>query len=109
MAYDQDLAQRIKKTLAPLPGLEEKKMFGGVCFLIRGNMACGVHGSDLIVRVGLERYPEALRKPHVKLFDITGRPMKGWIMVASGGVTSESDLKGWVEQGVEFTATLPPK
>jgi hypothetical protein len=109
MAYDPNLAQRIQKTLAHLPGLVEKKMFGGVAYLIRGNMACGVHGNDLIVRVGPERHSAALAQAHTRVFDLTGRPMSGWIMVEPGGVTSEPDLKAWVDQGVEFAVSLPAK
>ena len=74
MPYDEALAQRIRRVLAPQPGLTEKKMFGGVGFLIRGNMACGVHGDNLIVRVGPARYEEALAQPHARVFDRTGRP-----------------------------------
>jgi TfoX/Sxy family transcriptional regulator of competence genes len=109
MAYDLNLAQRIRQVLAGQPGLVEKKMFGGVGFLIRGNMACGVHGNDLIVRLGAERYPQALAQPHTRPFDMTGRPMQGWVMVAPEGAASDHDLREWVSQGTAFAATLPPK
>jgi hypothetical protein len=109
MAYDQELAQRIRDSLTGIPGMEEKKMFGGVGYLICGNMACGVHGNDLIVRVGPKRYGQALTQPHTKIFDMTGRPMAGWIVVNPGGITLETDLKRWVAQGVEFAKTLPAK
>ena len=109
MAYDQALAQRIREALAGEPDLVEKRMFGGVGFLIRGNMACGVHGDDLIVRVGPGRYPEALARPHARVFDMTGRPMAGWVEVAPAGVASAADLRRWLTLGVEHARTLPAK
>ena len=109
MAYDQSLAQRIRAELNKLPGLQEKKMFGGVGFLVQGNMACGVHGEELIVRVGPQRYDEALSQPHTRPFDMTGRPMSGWVMVTPEGYETESDLRSWVRQGVEFARSLPAK
>jgi hypothetical protein len=109
MAYDEGLAQRIWEVLGEQPGLVEKKMFGGVGFMVHGNMACGVHKDMLIVRVGPEKHEEALARPHTKPFDITGRPMKGWVMVASDGYESDEALKGWVRWGVDFALSLPPK
>jgi TfoX/Sxy family transcriptional regulator of competence genes len=109
MAYDEGLAQRIRKVLAFEPGLVEKKMFGGVGFLLHGNMACGVHGDALIVRVGPARYAEALAQPHARVFDMTGRPMVGWVEVAPAGVASARDLRRWVTLGVEHAKTLPAK
>lgn len=109
MAYDEGLAQRIRDVLADLPGLVEKKMFGGVGFMVRGNMACGVNGADLIVRVGPERYENALAIPHTRPFDFTGRPMKGWVMVSPEGYEADSALESWVQQGVDFTRSLPAK
>jgi len=109
MAYNEALASRIQRILAPQAGLTEKKMFGGVGFMIHGNMACGVHKEDLIVRVGAEGYQEALQRPHTRPFDITGRAMRGWVMVASKGCASEGDLEGWVAQGVAFAKSLPGK
>jgi len=109
MAYDQSLAQRIRAELNKLPDLQEKKMFGGVGFLVQGNMACGVHGEELIVRVGPQRYDEALSQPHTRPFDMTGRPMSGWVMVTPEGYETESDLRSWVRQGVEFAQSLPAK
>jgi TfoX/Sxy family transcriptional regulator of competence genes len=109
MAYDQSLAQRIRAELNKLPDLQEKKMFGGVGFLVQGNMACGVHGEELIVRVGPQRYDEALSQPHTRPFDMTGRPMSGWVMVTPEGYETESDLRSWVRQGVEFARSLPAK
>jgi TfoX/Sxy family transcriptional regulator of competence genes len=109
MAYNEALAQRIRAELNRVPGSIEKKMFGGIGFLVKGNMACGVNGGDLIVRISPERYEAALTQPGVRPFDMTGRPMKGWIMVDPAGVQSPDDLKHWIEQGVHFAQSLPSK
>ena len=109
MAYDEGLAQRVRDLLEGHPGYVEKKMFGGVGYMLRGNMACGVNKDDLIVRVGLDRYEEALTQPVARVFDMTGRPMKGWVVVEPQGVEEDEDLEGWVQQGVDFALTLPPK
>jgi TfoX/Sxy family transcriptional regulator of competence genes len=109
MAYDEELASRVQAALGDLPGLEEKKMFGGVGFMVRGNMACGVHADNLIVRVGPEGYEAALTRPHARPFDLTGRPMKGWVYVAPPGCATESDLERWIMEGVDFASSLPPK
>lgn len=109
MAYDELLGARMRAVLGPLPGLEEKKMFGGIGFLVNGNMACGVHKNNMIVRVGPENYTAALARAHTRPFDMTGRPMAGWIMVEPLGCATESDLKAWVEQGLAFAASLPGK
>ena len=109
MAYNESLAQRIRDVLGERPGLVEKKMFGGIGFMVHGNMACGVHKEALIVRVGPERYEEALARPHTKLFDITGRPMRGWVMVTSDSYESDEALEDWVQQGLDFALSLPAK
>jgi TfoX/Sxy family transcriptional regulator of competence genes len=109
MAYDEGLAERIREVLGELPGLVEKKMFGGVGFMLRGNMACGVNGSDLIVRVGPEGYEAALGRPYAGVFDMTGRPMTGWVTVAPEGYEDDAALTGWVKQGVDYALSLPPK
>jgi TfoX/Sxy family transcriptional regulator of competence genes len=109
MAYDEGLAQRIRELLSNTPGLVEKKMFGGIGFLLDGNMACGVHGDSMIVRVAPEDHEAALRKPHASVFDLTGRPMRGWVVVAREGVEEAEYLRDWVEQGTAFARTLPPK
>ncbi len=109
MAYDEGLAQRIREVLGEQPELVEKKMFGGVGFMVRGNMACGVHKDALIVRVGPEGYEEALARPHTRPFDITGRPMKGWGMVTSDGYESDEALEDWVQRGLDFALSLPAK
>jgi TfoX/Sxy family transcriptional regulator of competence genes len=107
--YDLKLAERIRKEIDREANLEEKKMFGGVGYLIDGNMACGVHGGDLIVRVGPEKYEAGLAQPHTRPFDMTGRPMAGWIMVAPQDCALDVDLKDWIAQGVALARSLPPK
>jgi TfoX/Sxy family transcriptional regulator of competence genes len=109
MAYDENLVQRLRTHLDGVPGLTEKKMFGGVGFMVNGNMACGVHKQYFIARLSTEHYEQAMMKPHVKPFDITGRPMKGWIMVSAEGIGSEDDLKEWIQQGVTLARSLPWK
>lgn len=109
MAYDEGLAQRIREVLGAAPGLVEKRMFGGVGFMVQGNMACGVNKDNLIVRVGADQYQQALSRPHTRPFDMTGRPMKGWVMVGAPGYESDDDLKAWVQQGLDFALTLPAK
>jgi hypothetical protein len=109
MAYDEGLAQRVRRVLGEKPGLVEKKMFGGIGYLVQGNMACGVNRGDLIIRVGPEQYEAALSRPNTRPFDLTGRPMKGWVVVEPDGYEAEDDLKGWVEEGLGFALSLPPK
>ena len=113
MAYDEELAERIKgiikSGLEPGVSFEEKRMFGGVAFLLNGNMACGVHKGALIVRVGPEGYEEELGKPFAKEFDITGRPMRGWVMVAQKGCESREELTRLVRLGLDFALNLPAK
>jgi len=87
----------------------EKKMFGGVGFLVHGNMACGVNKDNLIVRVDPEKHSALLKKPHAKPFDLTGKPMKGWLLVEPDGCKTAKQLSAWVKEGVEFALTLPPK
>lgn len=109
MAFDEGLAQRVRELLHDHPGYQEKKMFGGIGFLIHGNMACGVIRDALIVRVGAEKYTESLLQPHVELFDITGRAMTGWVLVEEPGYRADQDLEDWVSQGFDYALTLPPK
>ena len=109
MAYDEGLLHRMRALLDEGPEVEEKKMFGGVGFMVQGNMACGILNDDLIVRVGPERYEEALAAPHARPFDITGRPMTGWVMVAPAGHAEDDDLNRWVQQGLAFAGSLPAK
>jgi hypothetical protein len=108
MAYDLKLAERIRSQLDGIPFVE-KKMFGGVAYLINGNVACGVNQDHLIVRVHPSKSSALLKKPHAKPFDITGRPMKGWLLVEPDGVKTVKQLSGWLKEGLEFTSALPPK
>lgn len=109
MAYDEDLAERVREQLATERGLAEKAMFGGVAFLLDGNMAVGLSGDELMVRVGPDRSDEALARPHTRPFDMTGRPMKGWILVGPDALGGERELGDWVAEGVAFARSLPPK
>ena len=109
MAYDEGLAQRIRESLADQPDLEEKEMFGGIGFMAQGNMVCGVLNDSLIVRVGPERYSEALTQPHTKEFDFTGRPMTGWVMVDVEGYQVDAALEEWVNLGITYALSLPAK
>ena len=108
MAYNLKLAERIRSELNSMPFVE-RKMFGGVGFLLNGNMACGVNKNDLIVRVDPEKHSALLKKPHAKPFDLTGRPMKGWLVVEADGCKTDKQLSAWVKEGVEFALTLPAK
>ena len=109
MAYDESLATRVKEILSVRADVAERKMFGGLAFMLAGNMCCCVTESGLIVRVGSEGYEEALALPHAGLMDFTGRPMRGWVLVRPGGLTSHAGLNEWVTRGIEFAATLPRK
>ncbi|MGD8405958.1 MAG: TfoX/Sxy family protein [Anaerolineales bacterium] len=109
MAFNEALAQRIRDVLYPLKTAEEKKMFGGLAFMIAGNMAIGVNRDDLIVRVGLENYEAALDVDGTDLFQPTGKPMAGWIIVATDGHQTDEDLKYWIAMALEFVDTLPAK
>jgi len=107
--YNLTLAQRIHDLIGDQPGLQEKKMFGGVGYILSGNMACGILNDDLIVRLGSEAMPEALAKAHVRPFDSYGKRMSGWVLVGPGGYAQEADLKDWIWRGVEFARSLPAK
>src|SRR5262249_9048130 len=109
MAFDETLAARIRDALARKRGVEEKKMFGGVGYLLNGNLLVGVWKDSLIVRLGSDNYDDALREPHVREFDITGRPMKGWVLVEPEGVEDDGQLIDWIERATRFVRTLPAK
>ena len=109
MAFSEELAERIRKGLARRKGVEEKKMFGGVGFLLNGNLVVGVRKDSLPVRLGPEQSDEALKEAHVRAFDITGRPMKGWLLVEPEGVEEDDQLKDWIERAVKFVGALPAK
>jgi TfoX/Sxy family transcriptional regulator of competence genes len=110
MPYDQTLAERIRSNLKEHPTIVEKKMFGGVGFMINGNLACGVQADDLIVRIGVENNATALSLPHVRPFmPVPGKPMVGWILVAPEGTSTDQDLQKWVGAGYEYASSLPEK
>ena len=109
MAFDETLAARIRDALARKRGVEEKKMFGCVCFLINGNALAGVWKDRLIARLGPEEGEAALRESHVRAFDITGRPMRNWVAVEPEGVESDDQLKDWIQRAIKFVKTLPKK
>ena len=109
MAYDETLASRVRGLLSDRPGYSERKMFGGLCFMINGNMACGIVGDELMVRLAPDRYDDALSQPHARPMDFTGRPMKSMVYVGPGGIGEAEALASWVERGARFAASLPPK
>jgi len=109
MAYDEGLADRVRDLLAIRSGLTERKMFGGIAWMLDGNMACGVAGDELLVRVAADDYERALAERHTRVFDMTGRPMKGFICVTPEGVADDEGLAGWVDHGADHAAGLPPK
>jgi TfoX/Sxy family transcriptional regulator of competence genes len=109
MAYDEGLATRVRGLLGGEPGVAERKMFGGLAFLLNGNMACGVSGDDLMVRADPARHADDLAEPGVRPFDLTGRPMKGWLLVAPAAHAEDDDLRRWVGRGLDYARSLPPK
>jgi TfoX/Sxy family transcriptional regulator of competence genes len=109
MAFDEALADRVRDLLAPRADLSERKMFGGIAFMVGGNMAVGVIGDDLMVRLEPADAERALAEPHARPMDFTGKPMKGMVFVDSAGTASEDDLAGWVDAGADFAASMPPK
>jgi TfoX/Sxy family transcriptional regulator of competence genes len=109
MPYNAEIEARIGKIIFSWENTENKKMFGGVCHLLNGNMFCGVYKDFLILRLGEANAAKALSLPFVRPFDITGKPMRGWVMVAQGGFRSDDDLTGWLNQAREFTGSLKPK
>lgn len=109
MAYDEALADRIRELLSPRAEVSERKMFGGIAFMVAGNMACGVLGEDLIVRLGEDEAERALEEDGVRPFDFTGRPMKTTVYVSPERTSDDAGLAEWVEAGADFAASLPPK
>ena len=109
MAYDEALADRVREKLSENPEISERKMFGGIAFMLSGNMAVGVSKDDLMVRIDPDDQDEALAEPGVRVFDMTGRSMKGWILVAPEAIDEDSGLQRWIETGLDFAGSLPPK
>lgn len=109
MAYDEKLATRIRKVLETQKNVSERKMFGGLAFMVGGNMACGIIGNELMVRVGPEAYESSLEEKHVRPMDFTGKPMKGMIYVAPAGIKAGPSLRKWVSRGAAYAAGRPKK
>ena len=109
MAYNEKLAARVRKALARRKGVSERKMFGGIAFMVGGNMCCGVIQDDLMVRVGPEAYERALALPGARPMDFTGRPMKGMVYVGQAGHRTDAALASWVKRGADYAASLPAK
>ena len=109
MAFDEAVARRVRNALAGSPDVVERKMFGGIAFMIRGNMCCGVIDDRLLLRVGPDGYEAAQSRPHVKPMDFTGRPMKGFVYVEPKGFASAGDLKAWIARAIMFALSLPAK
>ena len=108
MAYQESLAARVRVALNH-PHRTERKMFGGLSFMVHGHMVCGVLGDELIVRVGKDAYEDALKRPHAREMDFTGRPMKGMVYVGAEAIQDDDTLLAWVDRGLAFVETLPPK
>lgn len=109
MAYDEKLADRVRDLLERRRGISERKMFGGLAFMVNGNMACGILGKDLMVRVGPDEYDRALQRSGARPMTFTGRPMRGMVYVDPDGCRRASSLKSWVEQGLSYARSLPAK
>lgn len=109
MAYEEALADRVREVLAPREAVSERKMFGGLAFMVGGNMACGVMGTEIMVRLSREEAERALEAEHARRMDFTGKPMTGMIYVAEPGIAADADLAEWVEAGADHAASLPPK
>jgi len=109
MAYDETAAARVRKVLSGRRSLVERKMMGGICFMLGGNTCCGVCGSALLVRVGKDAYPKMLALDHVRPLEFGGRRPTGFVLVDADGYRTEAALKGWVQRGIDFAATLPAK
>lgn len=109
MAFDEALAGRVRSLLARRRGVTERRMFGGLAFLVNGHMACGVQGTALMLRLGPEGATAALRRPHVRPMDFTGKPLASMVYVEAAGCERDADLRAWVERALRFVAELPPK
>jgi TfoX/Sxy family transcriptional regulator of competence genes len=109
MAYDEAVAERLRKVLARRKGVNEKKMFGGIAFLMNGNMCCGVVDKNIVLRLGNEGAEKALDEKHTRVMDFTGTPLASMVYLRPAGYETEEDLRGWVKRAVDFTRTLPPK
>jgi TfoX/Sxy family transcriptional regulator of competence genes len=108
VAYDEGLAERIRALLGD-DDVTERKMFGGIAFMCAGNMAVGIVGDELMVRVGKERFAAALTEPYAREMDFTGRPSKGMVYVGVEGIAEDDDLRAWIDRGTAYARSLPPK
>jgi|SRR6187549_55680 len=109
MAFDEPLAERVREALAGRADLSERRMFGGIAFMVAGNMAVGIVGDDLMVRLDPEDAERALAEPHVRPMDFTGRPARNMVFVDAEGTASDEDLAAWVDAGTDYASSLPPK
>lgn len=109
MPYDESLAERVRARIGDEPSVTEQKMFGGIAFMNSGNMAVGVSNDELMVRVSPDDYQDMIAEPGVRPFDMTGRPMKGWVLVAPDETADPQDLHDWIDIGMRFSGSLPPK
>ena len=109
MPIHGDLTERVRLLLRRQMKFSEKKMFGGLAFLVNGNMCCGVHKGELIVRFAPSNTEKYLALPHTRIFDLSGRPMRGWILVAPAGLVNDETLASWVRIAENYAASLPPK
>jgi len=109
MAYDPLLADEVRAHLGNRPDITEREMFGGIAFMVNGNMAVGVSGGELMVRVGKENHEVALSHPGTRTFDMGARPMRGWVMVSGEGLVDDADLAAWIDRGLDHARTLPAK
>jgi len=109
MTFDEGLAKRVRSLLRGEHSFKEKRMFGGLAFMVNGHMCCGIVGEDLVVRVGADAYSAALSQPRARPMDFTGRPMRGFVYVGPRGYHSTSTLRSWIRRGLRFVLSLPPK
>lgn len=109
MAYNEGMAQRIREELREFSDVSEKKMFGGLAFMMRGNMCAGIIGDTLMLRVGPDQYDQALKWPHARKMDFTGKPLTGFVYVDAAGFESDDDLKHWIGTALSYVGNLPSK
>ena len=109
MAYNEAMAERIRKLLARRKGLAERKMFGGIAFMLNGNMCCGVVDDRIVLRLGKDGSDAALKEPHIEIMDFTGRPIRSMVYLGPGACAREVELKQWLDRSVKFTSSLPKK
>lgn len=109
MAYDVELAERVRALIGARERVTERKMFGGIAWMLQGNMACGVLGDEIIVRLSPAESDRELARPDTRPFDMTGRPMRGFVVVGGQSIAEDAGLGGWIDAGAEYASSLPPK